>query len=321
MYFYGAQPEAEPQFPRGISRLPRPSVHRDQIAAHPAIRGREGDRLARQVEGAFQVHLVAGGGPLIGLDEAHLGPQQAVDQQVALPIDGLIGALGYFVTLGKSATVAAGGGVTSYNAASMGFGRAGLIEAITVIRQLWTGKDVSFKGKYYTVDAKLYDAPAKPIPLMTAANGKKSMRLAGQHGDGFISDPESWKKWKSEWEAGARETGKNPADMPVLIEHYAVVGDQEAAKQAAELWRFGPRAWKSLFDVRDPTAIQQQAEQQVPIEQVLKSWAVGTDPQVHINAVKELFDSGATIVNIHSGQPDQKRVIEFYAAKVLPRFA
>jgi glycerol uptake facilitator protein len=42
----------------------------------------------------------------------------------------LIGALGYFVTLGKSAAVAAGGGVTAYNASSMGFGRAGLIEAI-----------------------------------------------------------------------------------------------------------------------------------------------------------------------------------------------
>jgi alkanesulfonate monooxygenase SsuD/methylene tetrahydromethanopterin reductase-like flavin-dependent oxidoreductase (luciferase family) len=25
-----------------------------------------------------------------------------------------------------------------------------LIEAITVIRQLWTGQDVSFKGKYHT---------------------------------------------------------------------------------------------------------------------------------------------------------------------------
>ena len=48
-----------------------------------------------------------------------------------------------------------------------------LIEAITVIRQLWTGQDVSFKGKYYTINAKLYDPPSRPIPLLTAANGKK----------------------------------------------------------------------------------------------------------------------------------------------------
>ena len=54
-----------------------------------------------------------------------------------------------------------------------------LIEAIAVIRQLWTGQDVDFKGKFYTVNARLYDPPASPIPLLTAANGKKSMRLAG----------------------------------------------------------------------------------------------------------------------------------------------
>jgi F420-dependent hydroxymycolic acid dehydrogenase len=195
-----------------------------------------------------------------------------------------------------------------------------LIEAITIIRELWTGKDVAFKGKYYTVNAKLYDPPPKPIPLLTAANGKKSMRLAGQHGDGLVTDPKSWKQWKTEWEAGAREAGKNLADMPVLIEHYVVVGDQAEAKQAAELWRFGPKAWHSLFDVRDPAAIQQRAEQQTPIEEVMKSWPIGMDPKVHVNAVKELFDSGATIVNIHSGQPDQRKVIEFYASHVLPQF-
>jgi glycerol uptake facilitator protein len=40
------------------------------------------------------------------------------------------GAAAIFLTLGKSAAVAAGGGVTSYNSATMGFGRASLIEAI-----------------------------------------------------------------------------------------------------------------------------------------------------------------------------------------------
>jgi len=34
------------------------------------------------------------------------------------------------------------------------------------------------QSDFYTIDAKLYDPPAKPIPLFTAANGKKSMRLA-----------------------------------------------------------------------------------------------------------------------------------------------
>jgi hypothetical protein len=31
-----------------------------------------------------------------------------------------------------------------------------------------------------------------------------------------------------------------------------------------------------------------------------------------------LFKSGVTVVNIHSGQPEQQKVIEFYGENVLP---
>ncbi len=195
-----------------------------------------------------------------------------------------------------------------------------LIEAITVIRQLWTGDAVSFKGKFYNVNAKLFDPPAKPIPLLTAANGKKSMRLAGQYGDGLVSDPLTWMQHKSEWQAGARAAGKNPDQMPVLIEQYVVVGDNAAAKQAAELWRFGPKAFKTLYNVPSPAEIQRKADDGTPLEEVTKSWAIGTSPAVHIKKMHELFDSGVSIVNVHSGQSDQARVIDFYGAHVLPTF-
>ena len=45
-------------------------------------------------------------------------------------VGAIVGAARIFLTLGRAATVAAGGGVTSYNSATMGFGRASLIEAI-----------------------------------------------------------------------------------------------------------------------------------------------------------------------------------------------
>ena len=52
---------------------------------------------------------------------------------------------------------------------------------------MWTGKQITHKGKFYTLDARLYDPPAKPIPLPLAANGPKAMRLSGQHGDGLAA--------------------------------------------------------------------------------------------------------------------------------------
>jgi F420-dependent hydroxymycolic acid dehydrogenase len=193
-----------------------------------------------------------------------------------------------------------------------------LTEAIEIIRALWGGQQVSHRGKYYTVDAKLYDTPPQPIPLLTAANGKKSMRLAGQYGDGLITDPHTWKQFKSEWEGGAKDAGKNPADMPVLVEQFVVVGDEKDARQAADLWRFIPKAFKKYYNIADPIEIQRQADKELPPPQVFSEWPVGTDPEIHIAAINKLFDSGATIVNIHSGQPDQKKVLEFYANSVLP---
>lgn len=194
-----------------------------------------------------------------------------------------------------------------------------LVEATDIIRKLWGGQQVQHQGKYYNLNAKLYDPPAKQIPLLMAGNGPKAMRRCGQYADGLVTDPKTWKEHKSEFEAGAKAAGKDPSKMPVLIEAFVTVGDQNEAKKAAELWRFLPKAFKTYYNVRDPQEIQKQAEKEIPLDQLIADWAVGSDPNVHIKKVQEMFDSGAWIVNIHSGQDDQKRVVEFYGKEVLPK--
>src|SRR6202034_1909249 len=57
-----------------------------------------------------------------------------------------------------------------------------LVEAAEIIRKLWTGEQISHHGKYYDLDAKLYDPPTEPVPLLMAANvGPKAMRRSGQY--------------------------------------------------------------------------------------------------------------------------------------------
>jgi F420-dependent hydroxymycolic acid dehydrogenase len=195
---------------------------------------------------------------------------------------------------------------------------ARLVEAADVIRKLWSGEPVKHAGKYYSLDARLYDVPPSPIPIITAANGKKSMTLAGAHGDGLITDPKTWGAYRGEWEAAARAAGKDPAAMPVIAETFVVVGNKDDAKEGAELWRFIPKAFEKYFGIADPAEIQRRAEAEVPLDKVIADWCVSTNPNAHIEAITKLFDSGVKMVNIHASQADQQRVIEFYGEKVLP---
>lgn len=195
-----------------------------------------------------------------------------------------------------------------------------LVEAAEIIRKLWTGEQVVHAGKYYNVNSKLYDPPPGPVPLLMAANvGPRAMYRSGRYGDGLITDPDSWHEHKAEFDKGAKAGGKDPRRMPVLIEQFVVVGDENDAKAPAELWRFLPKAFRSYFNIRDPQAIQDRATAELPLEKVYGQWPISTDPDVHAKALIELFNSGATIVNVHSGQADQKRVIEFYGNHVLPK--
>jgi TAT-translocated FGD2 family F420-dependent dehydrogenase len=197
---------------------------------------------------------------------------------------------------------------------------ARLIEAVTLIRQLWTGQTVNFSGKYYQVkDARLYDPPPQPIPIYIAATGPKSMRLAGQYGDGLITDNiDYYKKNKAEFEAGALAAGKDPASLPVVVSTTVVVGNEQEALPGAELWRFTRQEWGLFVNNYSPVWIRQQADQLIPLQDVYKNWTISFDPNDHVKALKKIYDTGVTHVVINSHQADQSKVIDFYGKQVLP---
>ena len=82
----------------------------------------------------------------------------------------------------------------------------------------------------------------------------------------------------------------------------------------------GPAALHGFLANKDfgiPEASYATAE--LPLPKVYGDWPVSMDPAVHVKAITDLFQSGASIVNIHSGQVDQSRVIDFYGKNVLPK--
>ena len=148
-----------------------------------------------------------------------------------------------------------------------------------------------------------------------AASGPKSAGLAGQYGDGWISqaaavnDP----KLVTAFQQGAQASGRDPSALGKRMELFAVVGDQNEVTAAAELWRFTAGA----VDQPNPVAIQRAAETN-PIEKVVARWTTGTDPATHIAAVQAVLDAGA-IPFMHFGQRDPGAAIDFYRTQVLPK--
>src|ERR1700731_3430125 len=87
------------------------------------------------VGGVYAIGHISGGhiNPAVTLALAVSGkfPWREVPGYIAAQLVGAVaGAAAIFLTLGKTAAVAAGGGVTAYNSATMGFGRATSIEAV-----------------------------------------------------------------------------------------------------------------------------------------------------------------------------------------------
>ena len=196
-------------------------------------------------------------------------------------------------------------------------------EAIRIIRELWEGDHVQFKGRTWTVDAKLYDPPASSIPLYIAATaGSDSARLSGLYGDGLITSGTVLKtnpEVKNAWEEGVREKGEDPKTKPILVEHWAMAGNEAEAREGAEKWHFLTKAWThGYFDNISPAEIQASAEREIKLEDVLKEWTVSSDPEVHLKAIKELMEFGATHILVHSGAQNQLETIDLYGREVLP---
>src|SRR2546423_1345898 len=63
-----------------------------------------------------------------------------------------------------------------------------LEEAVDIIRKLWDGKVVNHRGTHFTVEhAQLFSLPVEPPPLLIAASGARTAKLAGGVADGVIS--------------------------------------------------------------------------------------------------------------------------------------
>ncbi|GAA3565695.1 LLM class flavin-dependent oxidoreductase [Nonomuraea rosea] len=63
----------------------------------------------------------------------------------------------------------------------------GMVEAIHIIRGLWTEPDLTYEGtRYHTYQAAMEPKPISPIPIWLGTYGKRALEATGRLADGWI---------------------------------------------------------------------------------------------------------------------------------------
>jgi coenzyme F420-dependent glucose-6-phosphate dehydrogenase len=188
-----------------------------------------------------------------------------------------------------------------------------LEEAIEAIRELWTGKLVSHRGKHYTIEnARLYTLPDKPPPLVVAAAGPSAAELAARMGDGLVGvSPQA--EVVEAFDAGG---GDKPRYGQVQV---CWAEDEQKAKQTALEWFPNIALPGDLSQELAQPAHFEQASELLSEDEMAEIVACGPDPERHLEMIGRFSDAGFDHIYVHQIGPDQEGFINFYAREIVPR--
>jgi coenzyme F420-dependent glucose-6-phosphate dehydrogenase len=192
--------------------------------------------------------------------------------------------------------------------------QAMLEEAIKIMRILWQGDPLTYRGVYYTVEnARIYSLPDQPPPILMAASGPRAAEAAGRIADGLVTttpDADLLKRFEA---AGG---GGKPSYGQLTV---CWAQDEALARRTAyEYWPTAAVKGELTQELPTPAHFEQAAKM-VREEDVAQAIICGPDPERHIAAAKEFVDAGFEHVYVHQVGPDQEGFFRFYEREVLPK--
>jgi coenzyme F420-dependent glucose-6-phosphate dehydrogenase len=180
-----------------------------------------------------------------------------------------------------------------------------LDEAIDVIRALLGGKYETFRGKHYTVEqAKLYDVPTEPPPIVVAAKAENAVKLAAAKGDGTMNTDPDAAIAKAYRDAG----GKGPIYGKVAGAFAA--SDDEARTLAKERQPNSALGGDLSTELALPRDFEAVAEL-VRDEDLEGSLVLGDDPARWREQIDAFERAGFTHIALHHVGVEQRDFIEF----------
>ncbi len=188
-----------------------------------------------------------------------------------------------------------------------------LEEAVDVIRKLWSGDEVTHRGRHYFVpEARLYDVPETPPDVYVAAAERQAAELAGRIGDGLVStspERETVETFESAGGAGKPKLGM----MHVAYDEVARAG----LERAHRLWPNTGLAGSGGQELPAPRDFESAAAN-VTEEDMAELTPHGPDPEPYLAQIRAYEDAGFTHVYIHQIGDNQDEFAEFARRELMP---
>lgn len=161
-----------------------------------------------------------------------------------------------------------------------------LVEAIDIMRELWTGEEVTFYGDHFIVeDARIYTRPSSPPPIYVSAFGPKALEVALEHGDGWVTtspDTDSMQQWRE-------QRSSSPAIGQLKVAWAA--NAETARNNVVERWPTSGLKGELSQELRTPKLFMQ-AVQVLSPEQIVEGTPVGPDVEAYVEKIDEYRKAG-----------------------------
>lgn len=168
-----------------------------------------------------------------------------------------------------------------------------LAEAIKIIRELFSGELVDFRGEFFEVDsARLWDIPDVPVALAVSMTGAKSVEKLADFADHLVDtapDGDVVETWRRRRRAVGLPDGRVVGQLPVCWDP----DRDKAIQRAHEQFRWFSGGWSVNADL-PTTAGFAAASKYVRPEDVAESIPCGPDLDAIVEAVRPYRDAGFT---------------------------
>jgi G6PDH family F420-dependent oxidoreductase len=191
-----------------------------------------------------------------------------------------------------------------------------LVEAVHVMRTLWTGEKTSFRGDHYQVDrAQLFTLPSSPPPVYVSAFGPRALRAAADIGDGLIGTSPDGDVVQQFDELAGRRLPKVAYDKVCWGTDTA-----QARRLVHELWPISglaPQLNQELATVE----LFENAASMVDEDKAVGKTPCGPEVEPYLELLRSYEKAGYNVVCLHQIGPDQEGWIRFWTKELEPAWA